>query len=311
MSSEPEVSVVMATFNRPQYLDAAIDSVLSQSIRNLELIIADDGSDEPARRLLQSRASDARVRLTWLAHTGRPAKVRNAALALARAPYVAFQDSDDVWRPDKLALQLDAIRAAPAARWSYTACEHIDALGREFRPPGVAAWQAHRGRILDAVACLRAHSALPTILVERSLLAESGGFDENLALFEDHDLWLRFAARAGVAVVTQPLVQVRRHETHYSGHDALATVECRAIFLDRAWRCELGSRARAELRRLRALNAARLARLRASAGDRRAARRSLLMSAGTGWRYFRWWLEAGHTLAIPPPALGNTKADES
>jgi len=311
MTMHPQVSVVMATFNRPQYLDASIDSVLSQSVRNLELIIADDGSDASTRRLLQARSSDARVRLMLLAHSGRPAKVRNAGLALARAPYVAFHDSDDVWMPDKLARQLDAMRVAPAARWSYAACAHIDAQGRELRPQGVAAWHEHRGKILDAVACLRAHAALPTILVERSLLAETGGFDEDLPLFEDHDLWLRLAARAPVAVVTQPLVLVRRHADHYSGHDALAEVECRAIFLERAWRHEVEPPARAELRRLRALNAARLARLRASSGDRRAARHSLLMSAASGWRYLRWWREALRTLISPQLRVADTKVHES
>lgn len=297
MTRHPRVSVVMATFNRAQFLDAAIDSVLSQSVRDLELIIADDGSDAATRRLLSERASDARVRLLFLAHCGRPARVRNAALALARARHVAFQDSDDVWLPDKLARQLDALRHTPHARWSYTACAHIDAQGLEVHPQGVAAWRAHRGRILDAVACLRAHTALPTILVERSLLAETGRFDENLPLFEDHDLWLRLAACAPVAVVTQPLVLVRRHDDHYSGHDLLAEVECRAIFLDRAWSTGLEPPARAELRRLRAMNAARLALLRASSGNHRAARHSLWSSAGSGWRYLRWWREALRTLA--------------
>ena len=309
MRIDPLISVVMATFNRPQYLDAAIDSVLSQSVHNLELIIADDGSDQPTRRLLQARAADARVRLLWLAHTGRPAKVRNQGLAMARARYVAFQDSDDVWMPEKLASQLDAINAARVARWSYTACTHIDALGRDFHPRGIATWHTHAGRILDAVACLRAHAALPTILVERLLLAETGGFDESLALFEDHDLWLRLAARAEVAVVPRPLVKVRRHALHYSGNDALAAAECRATFLNRAWRSELGPGARAELRRLRALNAARLALVRASSGDRRGARRSLVTSAGSGWRYFRWWQQAARVL-LGPSWNANSKVNE-
>jgi len=300
----------MATFNRAQYLDAAIDSVLAQSLRRLELIIADDGSDEATRLLLRSRATDARVRLLWLPHTGRPSQVRNHALAQARAPFVAFQDSDDVWLPDKLASQLAALAAAPQARWCYTACSHIDAHGREHRPEGVAAWRAHDGRIRDAVACLRAHTALPTVMVARSLLAETGGFDESMALFEDHDLWLRLACRSEVAVVTEPKVQVRRHAEHFSADDPLTAVACRSVFLERAWSCALSSTARVELRRIRALNAARLARLRASAGDARAARRSLLSSAGSGWRYVRWWLDAARAVLSFPRRASAPEASE-
>jgi glycosyltransferase involved in cell wall biosynthesis len=311
MNADPQVSVVMSTFNRPQYLDAAIDSVLQQSHRNLELIIADDGSDETVRRLLQARESDARVRVLWNAHTGRPSMARNRALAHAHAPYVAFQDSDDVWSTDKLASQLAALAATPGARWCYTACTHIDAQGREIQPRGVGAWHAHRGRILDAVACLRAHAALPTVLVERSLLAETGGFDEQLAFFEDHDLWLRFATRAEAAVVAAPKVQVRRHASHYSGNRPLATAECRAIFLERAWRQELTGTARVELRRIRALNAAHVARLRAAAGDTRAARRSVLASMGTGWRYVRWWLDAARALAGAPRRVARPEGNAS
>lgn len=310
MNSEPQVSVVMATFNRPQYLAAAIDSVLAQSLGNLELIIADDGSGEETRRLLRSRAADPRVRLLTLSHTGRPSQVRNHALAHARAPWVAFQDSDDLWERDKLASQCAALAATSGARWSYTACTHVDAQGREIHPPGVAAWRPHQGRILDAVACLRAHAALPTVMIARSLLVETGGFDPDLALFEDHDLWLRVASRAEVAVEETPRVKVRRHAEHYSGHLPLDTAECRAVFLERAWRCALTNAARSELRRIRALNAAHLARLRASAGDSRAARLSLRASADTGWRYIRWWLDAALALATPARRMADPGTTE-
>jgi hypothetical protein len=224
--------------------------------------------------------------------------VRNAALRETRGRYVAFQDSDDVWMPEKLARQLAMLAANPAVRWSYTGCAYIDAAGAGITPAGVAAWRPHHGAILDAVACLRAHSALPTVLVERTLLDEAGIFDEQLAAFEDHDLWLRLAQCSDVAVVSASLVQVRRHDEHYSGHDALVAAECRAIFLERAWRAPVSSAVRPELYRMRALQAGRLARLRALAGDRRAARDCLRSSLRAGWRYPRWWIDLAHA-ALP------------
>jgi glycosyltransferase involved in cell wall biosynthesis len=303
-AATPRVSVIMATFNRAEFLGPAIDSVLRQTLPDLELLIADDGSGEDTRRVLGAWSSDPRVRMLWLEHRGIPAAVRNSALREARGQFVAFQDSDDVWMPDKLARQLEALAATPGARWSYTACTHIDAHGAEIAPRGVRAWRAHQGSIRDAVACLRAHSALPTVLAERGLLESAGFFDESLPLFEDHDLWLRLACRAEVAVVARPMVKVRRHEAHYSGHDELAAAECRAIFLERAWRCEVSPPARAELRRIRALQGSRVARLRARAGQGAAARDSLRASLGAGWRYPRWWIDAARAwLASPSRGL--------
>jgi glycosyltransferase involved in cell wall biosynthesis len=291
---QPLVSVVMATCNRAHFLGPAIDSVLKQSVADLELLIADDGSGEGTRRVLQAWESDPRVRVTWLAHRGNPGAVRNAVLRAARGRYVAFQDSDDVWLPEKLEYQLAALDAHRGARWCYTACEHINSRGAQVVPENISGWRAHDGNIRDAVACLRAHAALPTVLVERALLDEAGYFDERLRLFEDHDLWLRLACRADVAVVQRPLVKVRRHDEHYSGRDELAAAECRATFLERAWQAPVSPAARAELRRIRALHCGRMARLRARAGDGRAARDSLRDSLRSGWRYARWWLDAAH-----------------
>jgi len=291
-SQQPLVSVVMATCNREHFLAPAIDSVLKQSVADLELIIADDGSGEPTRRVLRAWESDPRVSVMWLPHRGVPGAVRNAALQAARGRYLAFQDSDDVWLPDKLASQLAALTDTPGARWCYTACEHIDSRGSAIAPAHINPWRAHGGDIRDAVACLRAHTALPTVLVERELLDSAGYFDERMKLFEDHDLWLRLACLSEVAVVPQPLVKVRRHDEHYSGRDELAAAECRATFLERAWRAPISAAARTELRRIRAVQGGRVARLRARAGDRRAALESLRQSRRDGWRYARWWIDA-------------------
>ncbi len=291
--------MVLATFDRPQYLAAAIESVLAQSVREIELIIADDGSGEATRAMLRGFSREPRVRILWLEHVGVPAAVRNAAIRQARGRWVAFQDSDDIWQPDKLERQLAALGDSPQARWSFTACTYIDARGRATAPPGISRWVAHQGAIRDAVACLRAHAALPSVLVDRELLARVGGFDERLALYEDHDLWLRLAAHSDVAVVEAPLVQVRRHDEHYSGRDALASAECRAIFLERACSMTLSPQTHADVRHARALHASHLATLRARAGDASAARRCLRDSMADGWRHARWWLNAARALVAP------------
>src|SRR6185437_668849 len=94
-SPPPLVSVILPTFNRLGYLQAAVDSVFNQTMRDWELIVADDGSDSETRAYLQSFAEKPRVRVLWLSHSGNPGAVRNAALQCARGEYVAFLDSDD------------------------------------------------------------------------------------------------------------------------------------------------------------------------------------------------------------------------
>ena len=126
-SCAPMVSVVVPTFNRLRFLRAAIESVYTQTFIDWELIIADDGSDLETREYLQSLATQPRVSVVWLRHTGKPAMVRNAALQRAVGRYVAFLDSDDLWAPRKLERQLETLRARSAAASSATvsACQPV------------------------------------------------------------------------------------------------------------------------------------------------------------------------------------------
>jgi glycosyltransferase involved in cell wall biosynthesis len=292
----PGVSVVMAAWNRPQFLAPAIASVLAQQGVEFEFIIVDDGSEPPTRQLLRALDHPA-VRILWHEHCGCPAAVRNVGIREARGRYVAFMDSDDLWLPDKLRRQLARLQLRPARRWGYTAVVHIDARDRPFAPLGIETWRDLVEPARDAVACLRAHCALPTVIVERNLLLEVGGFDETLPLFEDFDLWLRLALRSEADVIAEPLAQLRRHDQHYSGHHAWLEAQCRVRFLDRAWRAFDARSRPAELPRLRALASARLARLSAREGKHAEARRSLRASLRDGFRHAGWWREALATLA--------------
>jgi glycosyltransferase involved in cell wall biosynthesis len=287
----PAVSVVMATWNRPQFLGPAITSVLGQTFADFELVIVDDGSDLVTRELLRA-VHHSGIRILWREHCGLPARVRNAGLHAAQGHYVAFMDSDDVWLPTKLERQIEGLRARPQLRWGYTACAHIDESGELFEPAGVVPWRPHSGPMHATVACLQAHSALPTVVAERELVLDVGGFDERMPLYEDHDLWLKLALRSEPDVIHAPLVRVRRHGEHYSGRDALLEARCRARFFESAW-LAYGRRARPPgLRRLRALAAARLARTCAEHGRKGEARRTLRDSLRDGFRHPRWWRDA-------------------
>jgi glycosyltransferase involved in cell wall biosynthesis len=286
-----QVSVVLPAYDRPQFLLAAIESVLAQEGVDFELLVIDDGSSPATRETLAGLRHPA-LQVIRREHSGIPGQVRNVGIRAARGRYVAFLDSDDLWLPAKLRLQCEGLRAHAVARWSYTACSHIDAAGVPLAPDGIQPWRAHAGPMAEAVGCLRAHSALPTVMAERELLLELGGFDERLPLYEDHDLWLRLALRSEPDVVSEPLVQIRRHDAHYSGRDRHSEAECRAEFLERAWRQLAHRPCRAELRRLRVLQAAHLARLRAERGLTHEARRLLRATWRDGFRHARWWWDA-------------------
>jgi glycosyltransferase involved in cell wall biosynthesis len=210
----PIVSVVMPTFNRVEYLQAAIESVHAQTFRDWELIVVDDGSDEQTLNFLRSR-SDPRTTLLFGAHTGNPAAVRNQGLEIARGRYAAFLDSDDGWRKDKLERQVALLESAPARRWSYTAVRRIDGAGGVIARSGMP-WAAYSGAILEQVLRIDAQIATPAVMAELAFIRELGCFDERLRFSEDYDMWARMALRSDVSVDPEPTADVRSHAEHFT-----------------------------------------------------------------------------------------------
>jgi len=286
----PAVSIILPTFNRLEFIPAAIESVLAQSFTDWELIVADDGSSGDTRSYLQTLADPPRVRVIWLAHTGKPSVVRNAALRAARGEYVAFLDSDDVWLPGKLATQIASLRRHPKRQWSYTRFAQLDATGHPRASANITDWPAPGGWILEKLLKEETVIALPSVVVSRQLLRELGGFDEELAMCEDDELWLRLAAHGEIDGVDEPLTLVRRHGQH-SGSDIAAWQDRRRVF-DKAARAGAGAEHAALLRKLRVAMATGLAKSQAASGERINVLATLLSSVPYSWRHREWWLGA-------------------
>jgi len=280
----PAVSILMPTFNRLEFLPAAIESVFGQSFPDWELIIADDGSGSDTRAYLQSLAHP-RVRVLWLAHSGRPAVMLNAALRAARGEYVAFLDSDDVWQPRKLEVQLASLRRHPARRWGCTGFALINAAGEPLAPRG-AACTAPSGWVRERV-LTDAVIAMPTLIVARDLLEQVGPLDEALVMCQEDDLWLRLAAASELDGVNEPLTLVRRHGMH-GGSDIIAWRDRRRV-VEKALRNTDDARFAAILRQQRAVMSAGLARSHSLYGKRIDVVRTLTGSAAYSWRYRQWW----------------------
>lgn len=209
MTAPPDISVVLPAFDRAGSLRAAMDSVLAQEGVTLELIVVDDGSRDGTAAVAEAHP-DPRVRLLRLGENRGAPAARNAGIAAARGAWVAFQDSDDVWLPGKLAAQWARTRE-PGVVAVYCALriedpEGLVAAGARIVPgPAV---RLREGAILPAL--LRdSFVSTQTLMVRRDVLERVGGFDPAMPALQDWELMLRVAPSGKVAFVPEPLVRQR------------------------------------------------------------------------------------------------------
>lgn len=187
----PRVSIIVPVFNRAQTVGRAVASVMAQTFADWELIIVDDGSEDD---LAAATAvfPDARLRVLRHERNRGAAAARNTGIGAARAPLIAFLDSDDEWLPAKLALQVDAMeRAGPrlgalctAFRLRRTRTGHSE----DRYPRAARGWPA---QLLDG--CFVSPGT--TLLARRECFDTVGLLDESLARFEDWDWLLRLVER--------------------------------------------------------------------------------------------------------------------
>lgn len=213
----PEVSIVLPTYNRLPLLRRAVASVIAQTFCDWELVVVDDGSTDATRDYLEA-IGDARVRPVWLEHRGDLTSARSAGLRHVRGEWVAFLDSDDLWLPEKLSLQLQRLAAHPACRWSYTGYSLIDADENSLPERSALLGRPVSGHILEALLGFTVAVAVQAMLVQRSLIEEIGGFDETIPIRSDYDFALRLAARSEVCALPENLTRVREHARRTTAH---------------------------------------------------------------------------------------------
>lgn len=194
----PEVSVIIPTYNRRDFISEALASVLAQSYHDFEVIVVDDGSTDDTREVVQAFPE---VRYLYQENRGVSA-ARNHGVAVSSGRLLAFLDSDDVWQPRKLQTQVAFFAARPEAR----ICQSEEIWLRHG--VRVNLHNKHRKPSGDIFArslqlCLVSPSA---VMLRRELFEETGGFDESLPACEDYDLWLRIAVKEPVHLLEEPLV---------------------------------------------------------------------------------------------------------
>lgn len=199
------ISVIIPTFNRRESLARALRSVLAQTGPAYAVWVIDDGSTDGTGEML--RRDFPAVQYAWFPNAG-PAAARNRGIENSKSDWIAFLDSDDEWRPGKLQAQLDFFKKHPDYRMAQT--EEIW-IRNGVRVNPMKKHQKVGGQIFEKCLplCLISPSA---VMLERSLLEETGLFDETFPACEDYDLWLRITCHHPVGLIPEPYV------TKYGGH---------------------------------------------------------------------------------------------
>lgn len=217
--SRPWVSVIIPVYNRPRLATEAVRSVLLQSYPRLECILVDDGSSEAPEEACRLFGADPRFRYLPIEHIGMPGAVRNRGVEAAGYGLLAFLDSDDLWLPRKLELQVEVFQAGEGGLVREKPSQALEGAAplvhsREIwlRGEKIISQKGQRFQRRGDVfgeALKKCMIGPSTVLMRRDVYEQLGGFPEDLEIAEDYELWLRLTALYPVEFVEEPLIVKR------------------------------------------------------------------------------------------------------
>jgi glycosyltransferase involved in cell wall biosynthesis len=228
----PRVAVIIPCYNREQYIRETVESALSQTYPNLEVVTVDDGSTDGTRKILEDYSGRIRI----MVHPGRVNKGQSASINLAMrstdSEYVAILDSDDVWAPTKIERQAEILEKSGEVGLVYVNGFAIDHAGnRLYKLIG-----GHRRSAGDAETVLLEYYIGPpsSWLIRRSILESAGGFDEAMRSAQDHDMAIRLAEITQFAYLDEALFYYRRHADTQSTRHSRRRWETGFVILKKA-----------------------------------------------------------------------------
>ncbi|PMB32531.1 glycosyl transferase family A [Fischerella thermalis CCMEE 5319] len=195
------ISIVIPTYNSEKTIRHTIESVLQQTFSDFELIIINDGSTDSTLKVV-SQFQDSRIKVFSFDNAGGNVS-RNRGLKQAIGEFVSFLDADDLWTPDKLESQLNALKENPQAVVAYSWTDYIDEQGK-FLLSGTHI--TANGNVYEKLLISNFLENGSNPLIRREVLVELGGFDESLTAAQDWDMWLRLAQNFNFIAV--PHVQI-------------------------------------------------------------------------------------------------------
>ena len=216
MSDErPKVSVIIPVYNGSTCIREAVDSALAQDFKNFEVVVADDGSTDDTASLLLSYGD--KIRVLKFEHRGISA-TRNAAIAVSLGEYIALLDSDDLWEPEKLGLQVAYLN-------EHDDCGLVYSYSSNFTNKDEGAVSVIMKTDFEGLCFkdmfLKGGLVNSTIMYRRGVFDSVGGYDESIAAMEDYELNLRIAREHKIGRVPQRLTRRRIHPDSFysSGYD--------------------------------------------------------------------------------------------
>ena len=194
----PIVSVIIPTFNRAKVIKRAVSSVLNQNFKDFECIVVDDGSTDETESVLSE--FNSKISIVKTENKG-VSSARNFGARLSAGKFIAFLDSDDEWKKDKLAKQTAYMKES-GMRISQTdeiwvrSGKFVNKSRKYIRPCGNIFYN-----------CLEVCAVTPSsVMMEKELFFEYGGFDETFPVCEDYDLWLRMSPKENFGLLDEPLI---------------------------------------------------------------------------------------------------------
>lgn len=206
---KPKISIVIPSYNRADYVPATLDSILSQSYKDFEIIFIDDGSTDNTEEIVQAYMDrDYRVKYFKQPNSER-AVARTYGISLAMGDYVCLVDSDDIWYHNKLEIQLEVMEADPGIIMSYASVNRIDMQGKSIS----SASRQHEGYTGWVFFELLKRNFIPSVtpMIRKEALKKVKEQNTEFIPYEDWDFWLRLSREGRFFHIVQPLGAYRLH----------------------------------------------------------------------------------------------------
>jgi len=212
----PEVSVIMPVYNGERFLAEAIESVLSQSFEDLELICVDDGSIDESKDIIHS-FHDERIKYLYQKNSGSPARGRNVGINESKGNYIAFIDQDDLYMPESIYERVNCFINDPKINFVYSDCEIIDVEGNRISDSIIT----HANKIPYSGKCFKKlflgnFIPIQGVMVNRKVFDSVGLFNEHLVGTDDYEMLLRISYHYPVVYVDKTLARWRSHQLSLS-----------------------------------------------------------------------------------------------
>lgn len=213
---KPKVSVIIPVYNGEKYISAAIESVLIQSYKNIEVVVIDDGSTDDTFEKIKPFLPH--IRYIYQENSG-VSNARNNGILNSKSELVSFLDHDDVWFPDKIKKQVNYLLCHPDEKFVHCGVKYINHEGSDINPAGYWGNLTFTGEVENIEEIIMHFAMLPSaMMIKKEVFDEVGLFNPEFVNCEGYDLCLRIALKHKLCFINEPLVLYRLHDSNTSSN---------------------------------------------------------------------------------------------